>query len=81
MTKEMKLLQLIESKKANWDERSQFKIGKVGNLSVSDLDTIELYVKEYVASRGLDFGGMMDPMGEIKEVLDAYGVKPRMLLF
>lgn len=68
------LLKTIQTKIENWDERSQFKIAGVGNLSISDLETIKLYVKEYVQSGGTSFGSLMDPVGEVKEVLDHYGI-------
>lgn len=68
------LLKTIQTKLENWDERSQFKIAGVGNLSISDLETIKLYVEEYIQSGGISFGSLMDPMGEVKEVLDHYGI-------
>lgn len=68
------LLKTIQTKVENWDERSQFKIAGVGNLSISDLETIKLYVEEYIQSGGTSFGSLMDPMGEVKEVLDHYGI-------
>lgn len=68
------LLKTIQTKLENWDERSQFKIAGVGNLSISDLEIIKLYVEEYIQSGGTSFGSLMDPMGEVKEVLDHYGI-------
>lgn len=71
----VKLIKEIESKRNTWDERSQFKIKGVGNLSPADLDQIEFYAEAYINSGGLGFQGMMDPLGGPKEVLDAYGLK------
>lgn len=58
----------------NWDERSSFSLRGVGNLSRSDLDTLSLYVEYYEKSGGTSFNGLMDPLGEVKEVLDKYGI-------
>lgn len=68
------LINDINKKKESWNERSQFKLKGVGNLSVSDLDLLELYAQTYITNGG-SFTGLMEPFGEIKEVLDAYGVK------
>lgn len=68
------LLKTIQTKLENWDERSQFKIAGVGNLSISDLETIKLYVGAYIQSGGTSFGSLMAPMGGVKEVLDHYGI-------
>lgn len=68
------LLKTIQTKIENWDERSQFKIAGVGNLSISDLEIIKLYVEEYIQSGRTSFGSLMDPVGEVKEVLDHYGI-------
>lgn len=69
-----KLIKDINKKKASWNERSQFKIKGVGNLSVSDLDQLELYAQTYISNGG-SFTGLMEPFGEIREVLDAYDLK------
>lgn len=62
------LIEDIEMARENWDERSQFKLAGVGNLSNSDLDTLELYAKEY---NGYN---LMEPMGNIKLILKKYNV-------
>jgi hypothetical protein len=66
-----KLLKDIKSKKDKWNERSQFKIKGVGNLSMSDLDTLELYAETYINFG--DLNSLMRPLGDILEVLKAYG--------
>lgn len=74
MSKDAKeLLQVIKKKQANWDERSQFKIGKIGNLSQSDLGTIELYAQTYIRERSIS--SLMKPLGNVGLVLADYGVK------
>ena len=62
------LIEDIEMIMDNWDERSQFTLAGVKNLSVSDLDTLELYAKEY---NGYN---LMEPQGAIREVLLKYNV-------
>lgn len=69
-----KLLKDIDSKLSNWNERSQFRLKGVGNLSRADLDTLTLYAEAYIRSGGYGFPGLMEPRGSIKEVLDKYGV-------
>ena len=39
----LKLLSDIEKKIAKWNERSSFTLKGVKNLSMSDLDTLQLY--------------------------------------
>lgn len=73
MKKAHELIQEIEKKRKNWDERSQFKIKGVGNLSCSDLDTIELYAETYLQSGNLS--ALMRPLGGIAQVLKAYGIE------
>lgn len=70
------LIKLIETKKTLWDEYSSFTIKGVGNLSVSDIDTIQMYAQAYIDSGATNFGPYIEPMGEIKEVLDACGIQP-----
>lgn len=70
-----KLIEDINQMKDNWDECSQIKMKGCSNLSISDLDTLELYAETYIQSNGFGFSGLMNPLGEIKDVLDAYGMK------
>lgn len=51
-----------------WDEKSQFKLAGVGNLSLSDLDSLELYAREY---NGYN---LIEPRGDIAKILRAYNV-------
>jgi len=67
-----KLKNDIEKKLANWNERSCFTVKGVKNLSKSDLDTILLYVEQY--EKYGSFKGLMQPIGGVKAVLDAYGI-------
>lgn len=62
------LIEDIDMAKENWNERSQFSLAGVKNLSASDLDTLELYAKEY---NGYN---LMEPMGNIKVILKKYNV-------
>lgn len=74
-----KLIKDINSKRKSWDERSSFEMKGVRNLSPADLDQIELYAETYVNSGGFGFTGLMDPLGEVAEVLNAYGLKSNSL--
>ena len=69
-----KLLKTIDEKIKNWNERSSFTIKGIRNLSVSDLDTLVLYANEYLTTDERNFGDLMSPLGNIKSVLDKYGV-------
>ena len=66
------LIKDIKKARNNWDERSQFVLAGVDNLSVADLDVLELYA-EYSLKYG-SFAGLMEPLGSISKVLDAYRV-------
>ena len=46
----------------------------IKNLSVSDLDSIVMYAEKYIENGGTGFSGMIQPMGEVKEVLDKCGL-------
>lgn len=61
----------INTKRAKWDERSSFTICGVKNLSVSDLDTLELYIDFY--NRGIP-NELMKPRGNIETLLVKAGV-------
>ena len=68
----LKLLSDIKKKLDKWNERSSFTLKGVKNLSMSDLDTLQLY-----ANTLLDYGyyvGLIEPLGTIKEVLSKYGL-------
>lgn len=72
---EEKLLEDIETARRCWDERSSFVLEGVGNLSVSDLDTLELYAETYKRCGSCD--GLMKPVGGVKSVLKRYGLVVR----
>lgn len=67
-----KLLNDIEKKIRNWNERSMFTLKGVKNLSMSDLDTLELYATTFI--RTGRFYGLMEPRGAIAEVLTKYNI-------
>lgn len=71
------LIRDIKIKRDNWDERSQFKLKGVGNLSRADLDDLELYACACLNSSGYSFSPYREPSGDIKKILDAYGIKER----
>lgn len=65
-----KLIKDISKKRNKWDERSQFKIKGIGNLSISDLDILELYANTYL--RYGSIASLMRPLGTIRSVLEKY---------
>lgn len=69
-----KLLKTITDKKCSWNEYSTFTIKGVKNLSLSDLDTIELYCLEYLNSGEKHFGELSFPLGLVKDVLDKFNI-------
>jgi hypothetical protein len=69
------LIKDIKKKRDEWDERSQFKLKGVGNLSRSDLDDLDLYACACLDNGGYSFSPYRDPSGDIKKILDAYGIK------
>lgn len=68
-----KLIKDVEKKIDNWNERSQFKMKTVGNLSFSDMETLKFYAEEKL-KRG-NINHLMEPRGGIGEVLSMYGIK------
>lgn len=66
MFKKEQLIKDVESKIASWNERSMFKLKGVGNLSKSDMETLELYA----ITGGI---GLMKPRNEVAKVLEKYG--------
>jgi hypothetical protein len=67
-----KLRQDIKKKLDNWNERSNFTLKGVKNLSKSDLDTIELYA-DIIEKQG-NYNGLMKPLGAVAQVLQAYNI-------
>ena len=68
-----KLINDVDKKIRNWNERSQFKIKGVGNLSYADMESIKLYAEEFL-KRG-NINHLMEPLGAKKEVLAKYGIE------
>ena len=68
-----KLLKDIENQFNKWDERSQFKMCGVGNLSVSDLETLEYYAEEYLNRGTIDH--LSKPLGGLDKILESYGIQ------
>lgn len=68
------LLADIRKKLDRWNERSQFVIRGVNNLSRSDLDTLQLYAETFIENNGYGFQGLMRPLSGVKAVLDKYGI-------
>lgn len=67
-----KLIGDINTKINNWNERSQFTLKGVKNLSRADLDVLGMYAETYIKNGS--FYGLMEPMGEIGEVLSKYNI-------
>lgn len=74
MKNAQKLIKDVEKKIINWNERSQFKLKGIGNLSRADMDEIIFYAETFIRSGGCGFTGLMEPMGSLKQVLDAYDI-------
>lgn len=70
MTPEEKCIQAVE-KKLNAMENRSVTIKGVRNLSRADMESILVYAR---ASERGDIGYLMPPAGEVKEVLQAFGV-------
>lgn len=66
-----KLIQDIKVKKAKWNERSQFVIRRVTNLSMSDMDALILYA-ETIIKNGYYTGLLMKPLGGVGAVMKKY---------
>ena len=67
-----KMLRDIQSKIDSWNERSQFTLKGVHNLSRSDMDSIIMY-----GTAIINFGNYscyMEPRCEVRDVLCAYGL-------
>lgn len=68
----VELKKLIDKKLDNWDEKSCFTVKGVKNLSRSDMDTLKLYLKHFIAFGY--FKGLVKPLGSIAEVLKRAGI-------
>lgn len=69
-----KLISDIESKRLKWNERSSFTIKGVKNLSLSDLDTLELYANNAIKFPENPEHGYMPLRGDLRKVFVAYGI-------
>ena len=65
-----KCIKDVDKKISNWDERSNFTLNGVRNLSRADMDVIRLYAETYLTYGS--YHGLMKPLGSIKNVLDSY---------
>ena len=68
-----RLIKDVNNKIAKWNERSNFVIKGVSNLSISDLEDLILYAETF--KRSYSFKGLMSPRGKIEEVLTIYGLE------
>ena len=68
----MKLKKVVVEK-INTNEYNLVKVSGV-SLSRSDLDSLEMYSDQLIQTNGLNFGNFMTPRGNIKKVLDSYGI-------
>lgn len=59
------LVKIVEKNIRDWGGQN-FKIGKVGNLSLADMELIQMYI-------GHGGRGLRKPLGDIKTVLENYG--------
>lgn len=71
--KAMSLLDDCTNEIENWDERNQFNLKGVKNLSLSDLETISMYCV-CICKHGTIDGYLMEPMGCTRDVLKRYGL-------
>lgn len=69
-----KLLKDIEKALKTWNEYDSFSLKGCSNLSLSDLDSLKLYASQYIANKGKSFSPYATPLGDIGDVLDAYGI-------
>lgn len=67
MTNKEQLRRDVEKALDSWDERSNFTLKGVRNLSFSDMQMIEMYLD-------LDGRNLRKPIGEIGRVFEAYGI-------
>ena len=68
-----KLIQTIERKICNWNERSSFTVAGVKNLSYSDMESLKLYAEEFLKKGNINH--LMEPLGDKKEILAKYGIE------
>lgn len=69
-----KLVKEVTNKIRN-SEYNTVTMKGVRNLSRSDLESAVMYAETYINSGGYSFTGLMNPVGNVKELLDKYDVK------
>lgn len=69
-----KLKKDIETKILKWNERSSFKIKGIGNLSMSDMDTLTMYADNAIKYPENPEKGFMPLRGGLREIFIAYGI-------
>lgn len=67
------LLKDINTHKQQWEGQNMTLRG-IRNLSLSDLESLELYAEAYATSGGYSFAPYQKPLGAIADVLSAYGL-------
>ena len=67
----LRALNAVEHK-MNTLTRSPVTLNGVSNLSYSDLQSAHLYIEAYL--RTGTFGPYMEPLGEVKDLLESYGI-------
>ena len=72
MNEAKKLIKEVNTKISRWNERSQFKMAGVSNLSRSDMDTIILYAETYLKYGSTN--SLMEQRGDVGKVLRHYGL-------
>lgn len=73
MANAKQLIKDIDKKLNNWDERSQFKLKRIGNLSYADMESLKLYAEEFLKKGNINH--LMEPLGDKKEILAQYGIE------
>ena len=66
------LMDDIEKCRRDLNEKTSFTLDGVDNLSMSDLDTLDIYAESYI-NKG-SYSGLMKPLGDIRKVLEYYGL-------
>lgn len=69
-----KLKKEIETKILKWNERSQFKLKGIGNLSMSDLDTLVFYADNAIQYPDDPEKGLLPLIGGLREIFISYGI-------
>ena len=73
MANAKQLIKDIDKELEKWDERSQFKLKGIGNLSLSDMEILKAYAKEFLQIGNINH--LIKPLGDKKEILAKYGIE------